>query len=638
MQIGEHAGSLAADDTRTDPQADSPPHADGLASVFAAEGVGEVPVLQELGIAKPLLARMAERAIANGTTVEQELLCDGLVDEETYYAALARMLRLPYLRVIDASRVTVATCFDSQLVRPTTVRLTHPQRPPKTLIVPEARLIPALRKILERHPVLRQSLAIVSASRMRAACWQADSTTRVEGAVRTLFETHPRFSARIVFSGNQGFYAGAAMALAAALLVVETAATMLVLHVVLSHLYFLALVLRITALFQRRTRPVCLTSLPQDEPLPVYTVMVALYREAAMAEQLARSFNRLNWPPSRLDIKFVCEADDRETIEALRAQKLGRHFEIVEVPAMHPRTKPKALTYALAGARGRYLAVYDAEDRPHPDQLREAYARFRVAPDNLACLQAPLIIANAGSSWISAQFALEYSALFRGLLPMLAKYGMPLPLGGTSNHFRTDILKAAGGWDPYNVTEDADLGMRLYRLGYRSGVIQRQTLEDAPTRLKVWLGQRCRWFKGWLQTWLVMMREPRILSREMGLSAFLVFQLQIGGMLISSLLHPLILLFVANALLSTVTGAELSSLRVWLLAVDWTNILAAYAIFPALGTLPMIEHEKRLIGRRWLMVPFYWILVSFSAWKAVLELRTNPFFWNKTPHEPAASP
>jgi cellulose synthase/poly-beta-1,6-N-acetylglucosamine synthase-like glycosyltransferase len=244
--------------------------------------------------------------------------------------------------------------------------------------------------------------------------------------------------------------------------------------------------------------------------------MVALYREAAVAEQLISSLKRLDWPAVLLDIKLVCEADDHETITALNALALGPCFEIVEVPPCNPRTKPKALTYALAAARGEYLAIYDAEDRPHPQQLREAYARFQTSPAEVACLQAPLIITNAKESWISALFSLEYSGLFRGLLPMLAGSRMPLPLGGTSNHFRTETLLAVGGWDPFNVTEDADLGLRLYRLGYRADVIVRQTLEDAPTAIRVWMAQRSRWFKGWLQTWLVLMRHPRRLARQMG--------------------------------------------------------------------------------------------------------------------------
>lgn len=209
-------------------------------------------------------------------------------------------------------------------------------------------------------------------------------------------------------------------------------------------------------------------------------------------------------------------------------------------------------------ARAAFVVVYDAEDRPHPQQLREAYTTFRNEPDEMACLQAPLIISNASSSWLSACFALEYSGLFRCMLPALAAHGLPLPLGGTSNHFRTAVLRRAGAWDPYNVTEDADLGLRLHRLGYRCGVIRRQTLEDAPTSLSVWLNQRTRWYKGWLQSWLVMTRAPFATARDMGWFAYMVFQLLIGGMLLSSLAHPL--LFVSLAFMTIAireNGADL---------------------------------------------------------------------------------
>jgi cellulose synthase/poly-beta-1,6-N-acetylglucosamine synthase-like glycosyltransferase len=409
------------------------------------------------------------------------------------------------------------------------------------------------------------------------------------------------------------------------------------LHIALSVIYFLSFVLRLAALARSKTQaPKAYRGAAGGGALPRYTVMVALYREASMARQLLSSLQRLDWPSSLLDIKLVCEADDQETIAALRAERPGPQVEIVEVPPHGPRTKPKALTYALAGIRSDYLAIYDAEDKPHPQQLREAYSRFAASPPQLACLQAPLIITNAEASWLSALFSLEYSALFRGLLPMLGRRRMPLPLGGTSNHFRTEALRAAGGWDPYNVTEDADLGLRLYRLGYRADVIQRHTLEDAPVERSVWIAQRSRWFKGWLQTWLVLMRDPWQLVREMGLGAFVIFQLMIGGMLVSSLLHPLIIVFLAagSVAMLEAPAASIPLDVLTLFALDFVNILGSYLVFLALGIGSMIDHEKRLIGRRWIMVPPYWLMTSYAAWRAVFELRSKPFVWNKTPHKP----
>ncbi|KAA0699416.1 glycosyl transferase [Neorhizobium sp. P12A] len=594
----------------------------------------EISALSELGIGKPYIEAAAQRAIANGTSIEQELIASGLVEEKAYYAALARALRLPFVETVEDGAIVDSPSLDSQLIRPRMLRLTHSRQAPMTAIAPEAWRIGDIRSSITRLPGLKDSRAIASPSTMRKAVWRAGSARRVRDTIAGLFESQPRFSARVVFHGNQGFYTGVAASLLIAGLLVSQA-VQLSLHVFLSLLYFAALLLRAGAVLQRKRRRRS-SSLPGDGPLPIYTVMVALYREADIAGQLIATLKRLDWPASLLDIKLVCEADDVETIAALKAEKPGPQFEIIEVPPSQPRTKPKALTYALAGARGTYLAVYDAEDRPHPQQLREAHARFSSAPDNIACLQAPLVIANGRESWISALFSLEYSALFRSLLPMLATHRMPMPLGGTSNHFRTDILRAVGGWDPFNVTEDADLGMRLYRLGYRADVIRRQTVEDAPVTMGVWTRQRTRWFKGWLQTWLVMMRDPAALRREMGMRGFVVFQLLIGGMLLSSLAHPLILAFLVRSVIDmlAVPTDDLPLATRALFAIDFVNILGSYATFLVLGTAAMIEHEKRQIGWRWMMVPFYWMLVSLAAWRAVFELRSNPFFWHKTPHVP----
>ncbi|MDO1580888.1 glycosyltransferase family 2 protein [Rhizobium oryzicola] len=206
-------------------------------------------------------------------------------------------------------------------------------------------------------------------------------------------------------------------------------------------------------------------------------------------------------------------------------------------------------------------------------------------------------------------------------------------------HFRANILKNVGGWDPFNVTEDADLGLRLYRLGYRSDTLHYHTLEDAPTDLRIWTGQRVRWFKGWIQTWLVVMRQPLRLFKQMGWAGCLTFHLLIGGMLASALLHPLILLFFISTSItfSSQTVATIPHSMLALFALDTTNILGSYAVFLGLGVGSMIDHEKRMIGWRWAAVPMHWLMVSYAAWRAANELRTNPFFWKKTPHSPSKS-
>lgn len=165
------------------------------------------------------------------------------------------------------------------------------------------------------------------------------------------------------------------------------------------------------------------------------------------------------------------EADDDLTRTALEAMRLGRPYEIMIAPDIGPRTKPKALNVALPFARGAFVAVFDAEDRPEPDQLRRAYEAFLSHDDRMACVQAQLTIDNTKDNWLTQMFTAEYAGLFDVLLPGLARHRLPLPLGGSSNHFRTAVLRATGGWDPYNVTEDADLGMRLARFGYLSTVV-----------------------------------------------------------------------------------------------------------------------------------------------------------------------
>ena len=237
-----------------------------------------------------------------------------------------------------------------------------------------------------------------------------------------------------------------------------------------------------------------------DDDLPVYTILVPLLHEAHLVPDLVAALGRLDWPRERLDIKLIVEADDPD--DRRRGARPGgrtRPSRSSSCRQGQPRTKPKALSFALPFARGDFVTVYDAEDQPHPQQLREAYATFARSPHEIACLQATLAVDNGDASLLARLFAIEYSALFDGLLPTLAALDMPLPLGGTSNHFRREALVEVGGWDPFNVTEDADLGLRLARFGYRSGTIDLPTFEEAPATLGPWMRQRTRWFKGWMR-------------------------------------------------------------------------------------------------------------------------------------------
>ena len=222
-----------------------------------------------------------------------------------------------------------------------------------------------------------------------------------------------------------------------------------------------------------------------------------------------------DYPRSKLDIKLVVERDDEAARRALKSLDLPARYEIVVAPSGLPATKPRALNVALPAARGALVVVYDAEDEPDADQLRLAAARFAAEP-YVHCLQAALTIDNAADSWISAMFAIEYATLFDLIDPGFAALDLPIPLGGTSNHFRVDTLKRVGGWDAWNVTEDADLGMRLASAGARVGALASSTTEEAPAEFAAWFRQRVRWQKGWMQTLIVHSRRPLRFARALG--------------------------------------------------------------------------------------------------------------------------
>lgn len=381
-----------------------------------------------------------------------------------------------------------------------------------------------------------------------------------------------------------------------------------------------------SALFRRRGM------VEADQDLPVYTVLVPLYDEANVLRPLTQSLCDLDYPASRLDIKLVLEQTDAETRRAARSLALPRQFEIVVVPDAFPQTKPKALNYALQMARGDYVVVYDAEDRPEPDQLRKALAAFAAGPPNLACLQARLTIYNGAFNWLTKQFSIEYGALFRGILPTYQNLGLPIPLGGTSNHFRISALRWLGGWDAFNVTEDADLGMRLFKHGYICRMLDSDTGEEATSSLRAWLKQRTRWLKGWMQTWLVHTRRPLRLLRKLGTGRFIAYHLVVAGMIFSALLHPifwLLLVFEISANTLLEVPASLIGVHLWLVALF--NVAMGYMASMLLSLVALRQTRGRF-AIHILSMPAYWLLISAAAYYAVWQLCREPYYWAKTRH------
>jgi cellulose synthase/poly-beta-1,6-N-acetylglucosamine synthase-like glycosyltransferase len=366
-----------------------------------------------------------------------------------------------------------------------------------------------------------------------------------------------------------------------------------------------------------------------DECLPTYTVLVPAYREAEVIERLAGHLRELEYPRDRLDLKLLLEADDYETIDA--AQRAAPDLQVVLVPPGEPRTKPKALNCGLLSAHGEYVTIYDAEDIPDPLQLRRAVVAFQRLPRDVACLQAQLTFHNSDRNIITRWFTIEYQMWFTLFLPGLSSMSAPVPLGGTSNHIRRDVLESIGSWDAYNVTEDADLGIRLYAQGWRTAVLDSETYEEPNSDFVNWVKQRSRWYKGYLQTWLVNLRHPIELGRAIGRGGFAQFNLFVGGTPVLSLLNPFFWLltlvwFSGHAsIIEQIFPAPLyhAALFCWIvgnLAVLYVTILAA-----------------RRSGRSSLvwaacLVPVYWVMMSIAAIKAFWQVFAAPSFWEKTTH------
>lgn len=369
---------------------------------------------------------------------------------------------------------------------------------------------------------------------------------------------------------------------------------------------------------------------PRPGDLPVISILAPLYHEREIASHLLARLAALDYPHDRLDVLLILEDDDALTHETLAALALPAWARIVEVPEGTLRTKPRALNYALTLARGEIVGIYDAEDAPDPDQLHKVAARFATAGADVACLQGVLDYYNTSSNWLARCFTLEYAMWFRLILPGLARLGLVVPLGGTTLFLRRAAIEAVGGWDAHNVTEDADLGLRLARAGYRTEIIDTVTQEEANARLWPWVRQRTRWLKGYAMTWAVHMAHPRALWRDIGAWRFFGVQVLFLGTLSQFVLAPLLWSFwliplgLPHPLRGVLDEGVLFGLGALFLATELVNI--------GVATL-----AARRAGRPWLALwsptlQVYFPLATIAAWRALREMCAKPFYWDKTLH------
>ena len=565
------------------------------------------------------------------------LLSRNWADPRLYYETYAQHFDLPFVDMLrEPPDRALLNAADTDLYA---LRLTMPwRRRDGRLLIATAEPGPETLLFARRHWGADIEFVVVSKFDILFAVQTAFADTLSRRAVFELAELDPQMSARTVFTTAQLVAAYLFLSAIFVGLAVAPLQTLIALNVALSLFYFGNFVFKGVLVSVGGGRSAEIDEAVaiearalREHDLPVFTVLVPMFREAAMLPQLAQALRRLDYPLGKLDIKIVLEADDRDTIEAARALGLEGIFEIIVVPHSAPQTKPKACNFALRFARGEYLVVYDAEDRPEPDQLRKVVATFRRSAANAACLQCRLNYYNANENWLTRMFTLDYTLWFDQVLPGLERLGVPIPLGGTSNHFRTDVLRELRAWDPFNVTEDADLGIRIGQKGYRVGVVDSTTFEEASCRTGQWVRQRSRWMKGYMQTLLVHTRRPLHLMRSAGPLGFLGFIFFIGGTVVAGLFNPVFWLFYLVWVAASAANFD-AVFPQSLLFLCLFNLLAGNGAFTYLLMLGPIR-------RGWLnLIPFsftvfgYWVLISIAAYKALWQLLRAPFFWEKTQH------
>lgn len=380
-----------------------------------------------------------------------------------------------------------------------------------------------------------------------------------------------------------------------------------------------------------------------DKYLPLYTILCPLYKEAGVLEAFVKAIEKIDWPKNKLEVFLLLEEDDKDTQEKARNLALPSYFKTLIVPNSQPKTKPKACNYGLHFAKGEYVVIYDAEDRPDPLQLKKAYRAFSKVSSDVVCLQSKLNYYNKGTNLLTQLFTAEYSLWFDVILPGLQSIKTIIPLGGTSNHFKTQVLKYIEGWDPFNVTEDCDLGVRLYKKGFKTAIIDSTTYEEANSKVRSWIKQRSRWIKGYLQTYLVHSRNYIEFVKKQGIHA-LLFNLVIGLRMIFMVVNPILwIVTVIYFVFNSFTGSFIESLYdgpvfyVAALSMVFGNFLYMYQY--------MIGLAKRGVWDTILYVffmPLYWLLGSYAACIALYQLFKKPYYWEKTEHglhlEPKVAP
>jgi len=459
----------------------------------------------------------------------------------------------------------------------------------------------------------------------------------VKSAVFDLLHRDPNSSALTTFTTPQLVFMFGLIALVVIGLVRYFVNTLIVINVTLSSFFLIAILFKLCLaiigsrfeLYQAVTRKDLREV--NDDDLPIYTILLPVYKEDKLIKKLIWNLQSLDYPREKLDIKLLIEEDDDKTLNAVKTLDFPAVFEVIVVPMHMPKTKPKACNYGLHFSRGEYLTIYDAEDVPDSDQLKKVVTLFNKLPNHYVCIQCALNYFNRNENFLTRMFTLEYSYWFDYMLAGLDTLDIPIPLGGTSNHFKLDILMELGGWDPFNVTEDADLGVRAYAKGYKVAIINSTTYEEANNEMFNWVRQRSRWIKGYMQTHLVHMRNPVQLWRKIGWKGFIGFNFFIGATPLTFLVYPLLLSVFLCYLFFDLSGIR-SIFPDWVLFISIINLMVGNILMIYVNMMAVFKRRYYELILFAIANPIYWLLHSWAAYKGLYQLIVKPFYWEKTNH------
>ncbi|MFC0331647.1 glycosyltransferase family 2 protein [Paenibacillus sepulcri] len=609
-------------------------------------------LLIEAGLVTPEnLEKALAFQIKSGGLLGDILLSLQLIEPETLYRAIATQNNIG--RIGSELSINTPVRLSEALARSYEVIVIH-QYMNRFLVAVSGPLTADQSAEVQRLLGLPIEQVLATKDEMERFWLQVYGSEMLHESTSKLADEQPHNSAITTFTRTQigGFIVIGLIAVIG--LLVRFWATLLTLNLIVQLFYFVMSIFKFTVIMYGSRRGSQFRFTPEDiaaideRELPVYTILVPMYREARVLPHLLHNLEQLDYPKAKLDVRLLIEEDDDEMRTILQEMKLPAYYTVLVVPDGLPKTKPKACNYGLIRARGEYVVIFDAEDQPDPDQLKKVFLTFKQCPDNYACIQAKLNYFNSDQNLLTRWFTQEYSMWFELLLPGIMQLDVPIPLGGTSNHFKMSVLKELGAWDPFNVTEDADLGIRLYKHGYKTAIVDSRTWEEANSRTGGWIRQRSRWIKGYMQTWLVHMRNPVRLFREIGFKGFIGFQVMILATPLLPLLNPIfwLMLILWFGWELSVIGDFFPGFIYYLASIEFyignflfifSNVAGVYWVIHELES-----NEERIFSyklvRYALLTPVYWVLMSIAALKAAWQLVTNPFYWEKTEHGLTGSP